>query len=119
MSIPTINTNSSLGILYWGLALHMTVALKDDDLPKNLTGQDLSAQILTEDHSVAITAAVPLSSVAPGAAWAMGRIVVDIPATETAKGESGTAVLAIYGEVGGDKWGRFLPLHCKQGLPNV
>ena len=119
MSIPTINTDSSLRILYWGLAFRMTVALKDDGVPMNVAGQVLTAQILTEDHTTAITAAVALSDAATGANWTIGRVVVEIPALETGKGDATNAVLAIYGVDGGDTWGRFLPLHCKQGLPNV
>lgn len=119
MSIQTLNTDSSLGILYWGLAFRMIFALKDDGIAKDVSGQVLTAQILSEDHSVALTEPVVLSSTAPGAAWATGRIVVEIPASVTANGDQSRAVLAIYGEANGDKWGRFRPLSCKQGVANV
>lgn len=114
-----IEKNSSLGILHSGLAFRLIAQIRVDNLARNLSGSTVVAQILSRDHTTALTTEVSLDPAAAGAAWATGKIVVQIPAEQTSTITAVEADLAIY-ETDSDslKWGYFMPLRCVQGLPN-
>lgn len=114
-----IEKNSTLGILHTGLAFRLVAQIRVDNQARNLSGSTVVAQILSRDHAKAFSSEVALDSEATGAAWATGKVVVQLPAEQTATITAAEADLAIYEtDAAGLKWGYFMPLRCVQGLPN-
>lgn len=118
MTTPNINHDSWLAPLCTGLSFRWLGKISDDGLPRNMSGSTLQAQVLSADRSKAYTPLVDLVD-GGGAAWAQGRVLVEIPATATTTvPPCQDVVLAIYETAGADKWGHFFPLRSQVGLPN-
>jgi len=115
MTTPTINHDSSLGILNAGLAFRMILNIQDDGVARDMSAHTLTAQILSSDHTRAITAAVTQVNTSP-ANWSLGKLLVVIPSTETVKVQDAEADLVIYETDGANVWGHFFSLRCKPGV---
>lgn len=120
MTIPTLNQDSSTGIVYAGLSFHMTAQLAREGRARDVSTSTLTAQLLTSDRSTALCAPVALDSDASGASWPVGKVVVLLSPTDTVKAVDPDMVLQIVETDSDDNmWPYTHTVHGVQGVPNV
>jgi hypothetical protein len=118
MTTPVINHDSQTGELLTGMAMRMLVRVTVDGIARPMQDSTLTAQVVSRDHSRALTAAVALTNDAP-ANWSQGLVLVVLPSTETAKVlEDDIDILILEVDADGEKWGHFKQIYRRQGIPS-
>lgn len=109
-------TASTIPVLVTGDDFALPVDLTVNGAAYDAGGAQITARIVALDHTAALADSVDQSAGASGADWAAGRVVVELPAANTAGIASyGQALIELQVDKGGRKATWFVSVVVVQG----